>query len=65
MRFHVPNNEVDKFYEDRQKEKEAAGKTEEGDESEETEVTASKLFNDKIVKKASIGQFAGNVVASI
>jgi structure-specific recognition protein 1 len=51
MRFHVPNNEVDKYYEEKQKEKEAAGKTEEGDNNsdDEAEITASKLFNDKIV----------------
>jgi structure-specific recognition protein 1 len=50
MRFHVPNNEVDKYYEEKQKEKEAAGTNEEGDGSDaEPEITASKLFNDKIV----------------
>jgi len=63
MRFHVPNNEVDKFYEDRQKEREATGKMEESD--DDVEVIASKLLNDRIVAKANIGQFAGNVIASI
>lgn len=31
MRFHVPNNEVDKYFEDREKEREAAGKKEDED----------------------------------
>jgi hypothetical protein len=43
MRFHVPNNEVDSM-------------RKEGDASEsEEEVTASKLFNDRVVQKAHIG----------
>ncbi len=55
MRFHVPNNEVDAL---RQKDS--------GEESEsEEQITASKLFNDRILQKANIGQFAGAVVASI
>jgi len=52
MRFHIPNNEVDQYYADKEKEKEAAGKTKEDGEDqseEEDDVTASKLFNDRIV----------------
>jgi len=40
MRFHVPNNEVDQFYEERQKEREQKGKKDEDEESEEL-ITAS------------------------
>ena len=65
MRFHVPNNEIDKYFEEKEKAREVAGKTEEEDDDQDAEITASKLFNDKIVAKANIGQFAGNVVASI
>lgn len=63
----MPNNEVDQQYEDKRKAREEAGKPEGEDNSDddEEEVTASKLFNDKIVEKANIGQFAGAVVASI
>ena len=40
-------------------------KIESEEESDEEEITAAKLFNEKIVKHAKIGQFAGAVVASI
>ena len=50
MRFHVPNNEVDKYFTDKEKD----GKIEDEDEDEE-EITAANLFKDKIVKKANIG----------
>ena len=80
MRFHVPNNELDIYLEEREnakaeerkQRKAAAGKDEGGkeDESEESDgteeaVTAAKLFDQKIHQKANIGQFAGEIVASI
>lgn len=59
MRFHVPNNEVDQFYEERKRARNANKKVsaeESEDESDNgEEVTAAKLFNDKIVMKAKIG----------
>ena len=63
MRFHVSNNEVDKLNEERQKKREAEGK--EDEEDEEEELLASKLFNDRILAKANIGNAAGSVIASI
>ena len=74
MRFHVPNNELEIFYEEkdneRKKARKLAGKTEEPGSSEEEdnsheEMTASKLFDDKIHKFADIGEFAGSVLASV
>lgn len=53
MRFHVPNNELDKYFEDKEKEKEE--KKDEDEESEEDETTAAILFNNKIHKIANIG----------
>lgn len=55
MRFHVPNNELDEYNKRDQQQ----------DENSDEEMTAAKLFNDKIVDKANIGQFAGAVVTSI
>ena len=88
MRFHVPNNELEIYQEEReaakaeerkkrQAAKEAAGEAageeekkggddaEESEESEEEEMNAAKLFDKKIHQKANIGEFAGEVVASI
>jgi structure-specific recognition protein 1 len=70
MRFHVPNNELDVFYAEKEKIK-AEAKAEAGDdaneeaESSDDDITASKLFNDRIIEKANIGQYAGAVIASI
>ena len=64
MRFHIPNNEVDRIYEDKRKQREQEGKEEE-DEDDEEEILASKLFNDRILAKANIGNSAGSVIASI
>ena len=61
MRFHVPNNELEQYYKDKEDQKSSKpdkeGKvgSEDEEDSEEEEITASKLFNDKIVKKAKIG----------
>lgn len=59
MRFHVPNNEIDEYYNN--KKQEAKNSESESDE----EVSAAKVFNNKIIQKANIGQFAGAIVASI
>ena len=37
----------------------------EDDDDEEVEITPAKILNDKIVKAAGIGEFAGEVVASL
>jgi hypothetical protein len=55
MRFHVPNNEMDKYFDDKEKAREAAGKTEDDEDDQDADITASKLFNDKIVAKANKG----------
>lgn len=56
MRFHVPNNEVDQFYEERQKEKEKKGSNKNNDEEDSEEpITASQMFSDKILAKTNIG----------
>ncbi len=82
MRFHVPNNELDIYLDEKEAEKakkkaekkKAAGEEEkkDGDDAEEDdsssegeEMTAAKLFDQKIHKKANIGEFAGEIVASI
>ena len=85
MRFHVPNNELEIYQEEREqakaeerKQRKEAAKTAGGEEekkagevseSEEDEsedpMTAAKLFDQKIHKKANIGEFAGEIVASI
>ena len=50
MRFHVPNSEIDQ-------------ENQNDNNSDDEELTASKVFNQKIIQKADIGQTA--VVASI
>ena len=80
MRFHVPNNELELYQEDREQAKEeerkkkkeakkAAGeeekKADESSDDSEDDMTAAKLFDQKIHKKANIGEFAGEIVASI
>lgn len=66
MRFHVPNNELEKYLEE--KEKAAEESKEPADEEmgeNEEQMTAAKLFDDKIHKRANIGEFAGEVIATI
>lgn len=79
MRFHVPNNELEIYQqerhrqrqEERKQRKAAAGEEEKKGESESEEgsldddMTAAKLFDAKIHEKANIGAFAGEVVAQI
>lgn len=83
MRFHVPNNELELYQQEREvakaeerkkknAEKKAAGEeikegedAEESDDEDEDDMTAAKLFDQKIHKKANIGEFAGEIVASI
>lgn len=63
MRFHVPNNEIDKYHEDLQAQREAEGK---GDEEDvQDDMTAAKMFNQKIIERANIDQSSGSVIASI
>jgi len=63
MRFHVPNNELESYYAEKNKNKEEK-KGEESSEEEE-EMTAAKLFDIKINQKANLSQSAGTIVASI
>ena len=72
MRFHVLNNELDNYYEKKGKEekvkKEEETKDAKGSDDEEEDgeqMTAAKLFNQKILDRANIGQFAGEIVCSI
>jgi hypothetical protein len=64
MRFHVPNNELEKYNEEKDKAQEESKEPVEEDEDEE-QMTAAKLFDDKIHKRANIGEFAGTVIATI
>lgn len=79
MRFYVPNNELDNMEEKKDEDKDKNKKKkkndmndgEEGNDSEEDEdeegpeITPAKVLNDKIVKAANIGEFAGEVIASL
>ena len=73
MRFHVPNNELDVWAEQKEKEREERHKNRKDEETkdkqessdDDEEMTAAKLFNQKIVERANIGQFAGEIVCSI
>jgi structure-specific recognition protein 1 len=74
MRFYVPNTELDhiedKKKEEKKKEKPKKKEGEEEDEEEEEEeeeeqVTPAQILNEKIIKAAGIGEFAGEVIASL
>ena len=80
MRFYVPNNELESIEkenqekkEEKKKEKRAAKGSQAGSEVEdeeeesdnEPEITPAKVLNDKIVKAAGLGEFAGDVIASL
>ncbi len=73
MRFFVPNIELEMMQEEEEKKKPPKKKAgngsgdEEDDEEEEEEgeqMTAAKLLNEKIIKAAGIGEFAGEMIAS-
>mmetsp|Transcript_25537 Transcript_25537/g.19311 ORF Transcript_25537/g.19311 Transcript_25537/m.19311 type:complete len:121 (-) Transcript_25537:893-1255(-) len=65
MRFYVPKNELDNLDEE-EKKKEEDGQGEEGEgEDEGQEITPAKVLCDKIVKAAKLGEFAGEVIASL
>ena len=60
----MPNNELETY--EAEREKKRAEEEKKGESSdEEVEMTAAKLFNDKIHKKANIGEYAGESVCSI
>jgi len=59
MRFHVPNNELDKLRAEKEKEN-----VDEDEESVE-EKTPANIFNDRILEKANISQVGGSVIASV
>jgi structure-specific recognition protein 1 len=81
MRFHVPNNELELYDEERIQAKEAKrkannkkpsneeskedNKAQSDDDDSDEEMTAAKLFNNKVVSAAGIGQFAGEIICSI
>ncbi len=77
MRFHVLNNELDAWEEQREKEREekqkkkkkgeeeTKGAKEDSEDDDDDQMTAAKLFNQKIIERANIGQFAGEIVCSI
>lgn len=76
MRFHVLNNELDAWEAERdqakkdkkkvkdEETKDAKGSDNESDEEADS-MTPAKLFNQKIIERANIGQFAGEIVCSI
>jgi len=61
MRFHVPNNELEKLRAEKEKENE----NEDDDEESVEEKTAANIFNDRILEKANISQVGGSVIASV
>jgi len=77
MRFYVPNNELEILEEEKKEEskkeekKKAPKKGSDAEESEEEEeeegeqMTAAKLLNEKIIKAAGIGEFAGEMITTI
>ena len=81
MRFYVPNSELDSLEEEKKKEETgkeeeekkekkedgAADDEEDDDEEEEEEIsiTPAQIFNEKIIKAAGIGEFAGEMIASL
>jgi structure-specific recognition protein 1 len=74
MRFYVPNTELenaDGKKEEKKKDKKKAETKEgeedeeESEEEEEVEITPAKILNVKIVSAAGIGEFAGDVIASL
>lgn len=78
MRFYVPTSELDNLEEPDKKEEKKKEKKEKKDKPEtsdvdeedeesdnEPEITPAKVLNDKIVKAAGLGEFAGDVIASL
>lgn len=63
MRFHVPNNELEVYLAEKEKNQEE-NKGEEED-SDEEEMTAAKLLDLKINQKTNLSQTSGAVVASL
>ena len=70
MRFYVPNNELEMLQEEEEKKKPAKKRSgsqsaeEEEEEDEGDQRTAAKLLNEKIIKAAGIGEFAGEMIAT-
>jgi structure-specific recognition protein 1 len=77
MRFFVPNNELDMINEEREQEEEkkkpakkkgsksSQDEDEEEEEAQEEELTAAKILNEKIIKAAGLGEFAGEMIATL
>jgi structure-specific recognition protein 1 len=78
MRFYVPNNELDMINEQKEQEEEKKkpakkkgskssqeDEEEEGEEGEEDQLTAAKILNEKIIKAAGLGEFAGEMIATL
>ena len=60
MRFYVPN--MEETENEKMKNGEAGAEPDEGENSEE-EVTPAKIFNDQILKRAGLGESAGEFIA--
>ena len=75
MRFYVPNTELEMLEEQKEKEeqKEEVKKGKKQSDAEESEdgqdegeqMTAAKLLHEKIIKAAGIGEFAGEMIATV
>jgi structure-specific recognition protein 1 len=61
MRFFVPNVEVEAKAASPDGEEEKKG----SDEEEEEQVTAAQMLNERIIKAAGIGEFAGEMIATL
>lgn len=74
MRFYVPNTEIQEEDKEELKEEEEKkkGKAKKGssqdedeDEEEEEQITPAKVLNEKIIKAANIGEFAGEMITTL
>ena len=75
MRFYVPNSELDSIETPAPTSKEPKKKgskdedeevdEDEEEEKDEPEMTPAKVLNDKLIKVAGLGEFAGDMIASI
>jgi len=63
LRFYVPNIDEDERDKAAAEVKQSANKEQDDEQSEEEEITAAKLFNDQIIKKAGLGDQAGDMIA--
>jgi len=71
IRFHVPNSTLplepkeEKKQPQKKKGKDESKMEDEEEDDEEVEITPAQVLNDKIVKAAGLGEFAGEIIAQL